>query len=186
MDRRGFVRTTLDQVPVSLRASTQFAGSLCSRCPIHIKRPGVELLDPDASKWEVRARCGSIGYAPEDLGAAPEGADLGLGCGNPLALASLATGEVVLDLGSGAGFDTFLAARRAGPQGRVTGVDLTPEMLAEAQLLAERHGCGNVEFRQGDIENLPVEEASVDVILSNCVINLTTDKVRTFREAYRP
>lgn len=128
----------------------------------------------------------SIGYAPEDLGAAPEGADLGLGCGNPLALASLATGEVVLDLGSGAGFDTFLAARRAGPQGRVTGVDLTPEMLAEAQLLAGRHGCGNVEFRQGDIENLPVEEASVDVILSNCVINLTTDKVRTFREAYRP
>lgn len=205
--RRGFVRATLDQVPASLRASTQFAGSLCSHCPIYIKRPGAALLDPGSIKSEVRARYGSIattsgsccgpascgcggsslsiGYAPMDLDSVPEGADLGLGCGNPVAMASLAPGEVVLDLGSGAGFDAFLAARRVGPEGRVIGVDMTPEMLAKARLLAERHGYGNVEFRQSDIENLPVDDASVDVILSNCVINLTTDKARTFREAHR-
>jgi len=126
-----------------------------------------------------------IGYALQDLEAAPEGANLGLGCGNPVALATLQPGEVVLDLGSGAGFDAFLAARRVGLEGRVIGVDMTPEMIARARELAERHGYTQVEFRQGDIEQLPVDDGVVDAILSNCVINLTTDKARTFREAFR-
>lgn len=126
-----------------------------------------------------------VGYAPEDLDAVPEGANLGLGCGNPVALASLQPGETVLDLGSGAGFDAFLASKRVGPQGRVIGVDMTPEMLARARELAQRHGYANVEFREGDVEALPVEDATVDAAISNCVINLTLDKARAFREAFR-
>jgi SAM-dependent methyltransferase len=126
-----------------------------------------------------------LGYAPQDLDAVPEGANLGLGCGNPVALASLQPGETVLDLGSGAGFDAFLAARRVGPTGRVIGVDMTPEMIQRATALAATHGYANVEFRLGDIENLPVADASVNAIISNCVVNLSTDKARVFREAHR-
>lgn len=126
-----------------------------------------------------------VGYTPGDLAAVPQGANLGLGCGNPVALAALQPGEVVLDLGSGAGFDAFLAARRVGPTGRVIGVDMTPEMIARATALAAEHGYSQVEFRLGDIEALPVADASVDVILSNCVVNLTTDKAQAFREAFR-
>ncbi|WP_291270363.1 arsenite methyltransferase [Geothrix sp.] len=126
-----------------------------------------------------------LGYDAKDLAAVPEGANLGLGCGNPVALAALKPGETVLDLGSGAGFDAFLAARRVGPEGRVLGVDMTPEMIARATTLAKTHGYANVEFRLGDIEALPVADASVDVILSNCVVNLTTDKAKAFREAFR-
>ncbi|HEX4846133.1 MAG TPA: arsenite methyltransferase, partial [Geothrix sp.] len=126
-----------------------------------------------------------LGYDPKDLAAVPEGANLGLGCGNPVALAALKPGEIVLDLGSGAGFDAFLAAQRVGPEGRVLGVDMTPEMIERATALARKHGYGNVEFRLGDIEALPVEDASMDVILSNCVVNLTTDKEKAFREAFR-
>jgi SAM-dependent methyltransferase len=133
--------------------------------------------DPDASL--------DLGYDPKDLTAVPEGANLGLGCGNPVALAALKPGETVLDLGSGAGFDAFLAAQRVGPEGRVIGVDMTPEMIARATSLARKHGYGNVEFRQGDIEALPVDDASVDVILSNCVVNLAPDKAKVFREALR-
>ena len=126
-----------------------------------------------------------VGYDPKDLAAVPEGANLGLGCGNPVALAALKPGETVLDLGSGAGFDAFLAAQRVGPGGRVIGVDMTPEMIARATALAKTHGYGNVEFRQGDIEALPVDDASIDVILSNCVVNLAPDKAKVFREAFR-
>ena len=126
-----------------------------------------------------------IGYSKEDLAQAPEGANLGLGCGNPVALSSLREGEVVLDLGSGAGFDSFLAAERVGPTGRVIGVDMTPEMLDRARENAKKSGRANVEFRLGEIEHLPVADSSVDVILSNCVINLSTDKSRVFREAFR-
>jgi SAM-dependent methyltransferase len=126
-----------------------------------------------------------LGYAPQDLDAVPEGSNLGLGCGNPVALASLQPGETVLDLGSGAGFDAFLAARRVGPTGRVIGVDMTPEMIQRATALAATHGYANVEFRLGDIENLPVADASVNAIISNCVVNLSTDKARVFREAHR-
>jgi len=126
-----------------------------------------------------------LGYGAQDLAAAPEGANLGLGCGNPVALASLRPGETVLDLGSGAGFDAFLASRRVGPTGRVIGVDMTPQMNERATALAATHGYTNVEFRLGDIEALPLADASVDVIISNCVVNLSTDKGRTFREAFR-
>jgi arsenite methyltransferase len=126
-----------------------------------------------------------IGYAEQDLAEVPEGANLGLGCGNPVALASLKEGEVVVDLGSGAGFDCFLAARKVGGSGRVIGVDMTHEMLDKARENARKGGYENVEFRLGEIENLPVADRSADVVLSNCVINLSTDKARTFREAFR-
>ena len=126
-----------------------------------------------------------IGYSAEELGSVPAGANLGLGCGNPLALASIAPGETVLDLGSGAGFDTFLAARRVGEAGRVIGVDLTPEMIAQARANAGNGGYTNVEFRLGDIETLPVEDASVDLVISNCVLNLVPDKAKAFAEIAR-
>jgi SAM-dependent methyltransferase len=126
-----------------------------------------------------------VGYSAEELAAIPAEADLGLGCGNPTALAGLEPGETVLDLGSGGGIDCFLAARRVGPAGRVIGVDMTPEMLDRARANARETGAANVEFRLGEIENLPVADASVDVIISNCVINLSTDKPRVFREAFR-
>jgi arsenite methyltransferase len=126
-----------------------------------------------------------IGYSPEDLASLPDGAGPTLGCGNPLALASIAPGETVLDLGSGAGFDAFLAARRVGPTGRVIGVDLTPEMIDQARVNAERTGCANVEFRLGDIETLPVEDACVDLVISNCVLVLVPDKAKAFAEIAR-
>jgi len=127
----------------------------------------------------------SIGYTEEELRASPEGANLGLGCGNPTALASLEEGEIVLDLGSGAGFDCFLAANKVGEKGQVIGVDMTPEMIDKARENAEKGGYRNVEFRQGEIENLPIENDSVDVIISNCVINLSPEKKQVFNEAYR-
>lgn len=127
----------------------------------------------------------SLGYATQDIEAVPEGANLGLGCGNPVALASLKPGETVLDLGSGAGFDAFLASKQVGPEGRVIGVDMTPQMIERASTLVKTHGYTNVEFRLGDIESLPVADATVDAIISNCVVNLATDKARVFREAFR-
>ncbi|MFC1847637.1 arsenite methyltransferase [Chloroflexota bacterium] len=127
----------------------------------------------------------AIGYSDAEIGAVPEGANLGLGCGNPVALASLREGETVLDLGSGAGFDCFLAADRVGKNGRIIGVDMTPEMIEKARENAEKGNYGNVEFRLGEIENLPVADNSVDAVISNCVINLAQDKTRVFKEAYR-
>jgi arsenite methyltransferase len=127
----------------------------------------------------------SVGYTDEDLAAVPEGANLGLGCGNPVALASLKEGETVLDLGSGAGFDCFLAAKKVGDSGRVIGVDMTPEMLDKARENARKGGYNNVEFRLGEIENLPAADNSVNAIISNCVINLAPDKKRVFKEAFR-
>ncbi len=126
-----------------------------------------------------------IGYSAEDVQSVPIGSDLGLGCGNPHAIAALQQGEVVLDLGSGAGFDSFLAAAQVGKTGRVIGVDMTAEMVAKARLLAGTEEYSNVEFRLGEIENLPAADASVDIIMSNCVINLSPDKQRVFREAFR-
>lgn len=126
-----------------------------------------------------------VGYSPRDLSSAPEGSNLGLGCGNPQAIASLKPGEVVLDLGAGAGFDAFLAARQVEPAGRVIGVDMTPAMLEKARHNAAKAGIGNVEFRLGEIEHLPVADAIVDVIISNCVINLSPDKSAVFDEAFR-
>jgi ubiquinone/menaquinone biosynthesis C-methylase UbiE len=126
-----------------------------------------------------------IGYSKEDISSVPEGANLGLGCGNPVALASLKKGETVLDLGSGAGFDCFLAARRVGQNGKVIGVDMTPEMIDKARENARKGKYPNVEFRLGEIENLPVADGAVDVVISNCVINLSPDKKHVFEEAFR-
>lgn len=127
----------------------------------------------------------NVGYRPEDLQAVPEGANLGLGCGNPVALASLKEGETVVDLGAGAGFDCFLAANAVGKKGRVIGVDMTPEMIDKARKNARKGGYAQVEFRLGEIENLPVADNLADRIISNCVINLSPDKERVFAEAYR-
>ena len=126
-----------------------------------------------------------IGYSEVEMNAVPEGANLGLGCGNPTALASLKEGERVLDLGSGGGFDCFLAAKKVGKTGRVIGVDMTPEMLDKARANAKKGNYENVEFRLGEIENLPVADSSIDVIISNCVINLAPNKKRVFEEAFR-
>jgi arsenite methyltransferase len=136
---------------------------------------------PDMSE-EISRR---IGYSEEEIGSVPEGANLGLGCGNPVALASLKKGETVLDLGSGAGFDCFLAANRVGKRGKVIGVDMTPEMIDKARENARKGKYENVEFRLGEIENLPAADGAADVVISNCVINLSPNKERVFEEALR-
>jgi arsenite methyltransferase len=128
---------------------------------------------------------GRIGYSEEEMKLAPRGSNLGLGCGNPTALASLRAGETVLDLGSGAGFDCFLAADQVGPSGKVIGVDMTPEMIQKARENAQKGNHENVEFRLGEIEHLPAANDSVDVVISNCVINLSPAKDKVFAEAYR-
>ena len=134
---------------------------------------------------EVKDTSSAIGYTTEELAAVPEEANMGLGCGNPTAVATLAKGEVVLDLGSGGGFDCFLAADRVGSKGKVIGVDMTPEMIEKARRNAEKGGYKNVEFRLGEIENLPAADNSVDIVISNCVINLVPNKKRVFEEAFR-
>lgn len=138
--------------------------------------------DDDAINTLISTR---LGYDEADLAAVPEGADMGLGCGNPRAIASLKAGETVLDLGSGGGFDCFLAAQEIGSSGRVIGIDMTPDMLSKARANAAKGQYDNVEFRLGEIEHLPVADATVDVIISNCVINLSPDKAQVFRDAYR-
>ena len=144
--------------------------------------PSYGCCDSPTNFEEVSAR---MGYNAEELNAVPEGANLGLGCGNPQAIAALRPGEVVLDLGSGGGFDCFLASRQVGEHGRVIGVDMTPEMISRARKNGERGGYTNTEFRLGEIEHLPVENSAIDVIISNCVINLSPDKQQVFHEAYR-
>jgi arsenite methyltransferase len=137
---------------------------------------------PTSASQEA-SRC--MGYSEAELASLPEGADLGLGCGNPPALAAMRPGEVVVDLGSGAGIDCFLAAQQVGPSGRVIGVDMTHEMLAKSRANAERVGVANVEFRLGEIEHLPIADNTADVVISNCVINLVPDKAQVYREAFR-
>ena len=131
--------------------------------------------------------CGSgqLGYSADELAAVPAGADLGLGCGNPQAIAALRLGETVIDLGAGGGFDAFLAGRAVGAAGKVIGVDASTDMVQLARGNAQKHGTTNVEFRLGEIEHLPVADASVDLVISNCVVNLSPDKARVFREAFR-
>lgn len=126
-----------------------------------------------------------LGYTIDELKDLPEGADLGLGCGNPTAIASILPGETILDLGSGAGIDCFLASKKTGSEGHIIGVDMTPDMVSKARENARKMGATNVEFRLGEIENLPVADSSVDLIISNCVINLSPDKQRVFNEMYR-
>lgn len=127
----------------------------------------------------------AMGYSKDDLEGTPEGANLGLGCGNPVALASLKPGETVVDLGCGGGFDCFLAANEVGKDGKVIGVDMTPDMISKARKIAQDAGIDNVEFRLGEIEHLPVADNSADIIMSNCVINLSPDKQRVYNDAFR-
>jgi arsenite methyltransferase len=136
-------------------------------------------------RYDARSISRGLGYSAAETNAAPEGSNLGLGCGNPQTIAALKLGETVLDLGSGAGFDSFLAARAVGPTGNVIGVDMTPGMVSKARKNQANGGYANVEFRIGEIESLPVADATVDVIISNCVINLSPDKSRVIREAFR-
>lgn len=138
-----------------------------------------------SSNMTVQKQSGEFGYSEGEMNSVPDDSNLGLGCGNPTAIASLKEGDIVLDLGSGAGFDVFLAAKKIGNTGKAIGVDMTDEMLDKANLNAQKGGYTNVEFRKGDIENLPVDSNSIDVVISNCVINLAPDKGKVFNETYR-
>ena len=161
------------------KVATRQSGCGCApTCCSTAEAPASEIQNPAAVSR-------ALGYSVQDTQTVPEDANLGLGCGNPLAIASLRAGQTVLDLGSGAGFDAFLASKAVGPSGRVIGVDMTPEMLAKARKNQAKGQYDNVEFRLGEIENLPVADSSVDVIISNCVINLSPEKERVFREAFR-
>lgn len=167
----------------------------CEDIKTSVKKGYAKIAQQGGSCCPSSSCCGSlnlakdisktIGYSEEEMNAVPEGANLGLGCGNPIALASIKEGDVVLDLGSGAGFDAFLASQKAGKTGKVIGVDMTPEMVAKAKENANKGKYTNVEFRLGEIEKLPVEDNSVDIIISNCVINLSPDKKSVFEEAFR-
>lgn len=168
------------QVRIAYAQVAQTGSSCCATAPA---QSGGCCAPSEQSVAELLSR--GIGYSAEELDSAPEGANLGLGCGNPQAIAALKPGETVLDLGSGAGFDAFLAARQLGESGRVIGVDMTPDMVSKARANAAKGGYANVEFRLGEIEHLPVADASVDVIISNCVINLSPDKAQVFRDAFR-
>jgi SAM-dependent methyltransferase len=161
------------------------AASCCSPPDISTETAQAEscgCVPPGVSAEQMSAL---MGYASEDFAGVPEGANMGLGCGNPVALASLKPGETVVDLGSGGGFDCFLAAKRVGPTGRVIGVDMTPDMVSNARKNAEKMEMNNVEFRLGEIEILPIADNSADIIMSNCVINLSPDKLSVYREAFR-
>jgi len=162
---------------------TSCCGPPQSSCCGPVQQPccGTPVSDADM----IKAISKNIGYSDDEIDGVPEGANLGLGCGNPVALASLKEGETVLDLGSGAGFDCFLAAKRVGTSGKVIGVDMTPEMLSQARKNAKEGNFTNVEFRLGEIEHLPVDTNSVDIVISNCVINLVPNKARAFQEAFR-
>ena len=162
---------------------TSCCGPPQTSCCGPVQQPccGTPVSDADM----IKAISKNIGYSDDEIDGVPEGANLGLGCGNPVALASLKEGETVLDLGSGAGFDCFLAAKRVGTSGKVIGVDMTPEMLSQARKNAKEGNFTNVEFRLGEIEHLPVDANSVDVVISNCVINLVPNKARAFQEAFR-
>ena len=159
----------------------RFAGTVRANSGCGCSRKATGTNTPEFIRTASRA----AGYTEQDLQKVPDGANLGLGCGNPVAAAAISEGDTVLDLGSGAGVDCFLAANIAGPAGRVIGVDMTPEMVERARETARKNANRNVEFRLGEIEALPVESASVNVVISNCVINLSPDKLTVFQEAYR-
>jgi SAM-dependent methyltransferase len=146
---------------------------------------GPSCCAPNAAAGDAKAVSMVLGYSRQDVEGIPEGANMGLGCGNPQAIAALKPGETVLDLGSGGGFDCFLAAKQVGESGKVIGVDMTPDMVSKARANAQKGGYANVEFRLGEIENLPVADGTVDVVISNCVINLSPDKLQVFRDSFR-
>lgn len=172
---RAAVRARYGEIALDAATAGENSGGCCSPSSDH----------PAGGCCNADAQARTLGYSQAEIENVPAGANLGLGCGNPVALASLQPGQTVLDLGAGAGFDAFLAARAVGPTGRVIGVDMTPEMVAKARANARKGGYTQVEFRLGEIEALPVADASVDVILSNCVINLCPDKRPVYREAFR-
>ncbi len=167
---RSEVRENYGKVAESRKASCGCSPSSCCGTPNGLTAADISL---------------ALGYSGEDVTAVPEGANMGLGCGNPQAIASLQPSETVLDLGSGGGFDCFLAARAVGDKGHVIGVDMTPEMITKSRRNAEKASLGNVDFRLGELENLPVANGIVDVIISNCVINLSPEKEKVFSEAFR-
>lgn len=175
-DTKRAIRDTYGQIARDRAQSGCCSPSCCSPDDGASPQP----REPDPAKTAAR-----LGYSRDDLDAVPEGANLGLGCGNPRAIAALSPGERVLDLGSGGGFDCLLAARQVGATGSVIGVDMTADMVSLARENAAKSDLGNVEFRLGEIEHLPVADASVDVIMSNCVVNLSPDKPAVFREAFR-
>jgi SAM-dependent methyltransferase len=185
---KDLIRTRYGSIAAAATASEPQpdAASCCppapasSACCVPAATEAVSCCGPD-----VQDQARRMGYSDAELAAIPDGANLGLGCGNPQAIAALRPGETVIDLGSGAGFDCFLAARQVGDAGHVIGVDMTHEMLAKARANARVVGLGNVEFRLGELEHLPVADNTADVILSNCVINLVPDKEQVFREAFR-
>jgi len=156
----------------------EIAKTDCYSCSSECSSSSCCSAPPQYVAWKV-------GYSPDEIESVPEDSVMGLGCGNPVGLASLKEGETVLDLGSGGGIDVFLASKKVGSKGKVIGVDMTEEMVAKAKAVALKHGYKNVEFRLGEIEKLPVEDETVDVIISNCVINLSPDKLKVFQEAYR-
>jgi SAM-dependent methyltransferase len=172
----------LDSIRTSVREHYGKVAARASGCGCGPAAGGSAAPTPPGDATTV-AR--AVGYSAEEVRSVPDGANLGLGCGNPLALASLRPGQTVLDLGSGGGFDSFLAAKAVGPKGLVIGVDMTAEMITKARRNKAKGGYANVEFRLGEIENLPVADGSVDIVLSNCVINLSPDKSKVFREAFR-
>jgi arsenite methyltransferase len=163
------VRENYGRISASGNAGCSCSPSSCCGTPSEVKSADFSL---------------GLGYSSEDVNAVPEGANMGLGCGNPQAIASLQPGETVLDLGSGGGFDSFLAARAVGDNGQVIGVDMTPEMITKSRRNADKAGFRNVEFRLEELENPPVPDGIVDVIISNCVINLSSEKQRVFGEAF--
>jgi len=171
--------------PSGISEKTNPATSCCGPSNIsEEKSPGAQCGCGD-SDFTLEQISTALGYSIKDKESVPEGANMGLGCGNPVALASLKPGETVVDLGSGGGFDCFLAAKEVGENGKVIGVDMTPEMISKARKNAEKVGADNVEFRLGEIEHLPAADNSVDIIMSNCVINLSPDKLSVFQDAYR-
>lgn len=169
-DKNYKVKKTVKKAYSKIAANSN---SSCCQC-------GCGTLDEQTAKKISK----SIGYSEEEINAIPE-ANLGLGCGNPTAFGNIKEGDTVLDLGSGAGFDCFLASKKVGKTGKVIGLDMTEEMIAKARILAKEHGYSNVQFRLGDIEKMPIADNSVDAIISNCVINLAPDKSKMFKEAYR-
>lgn len=185
MNPRGISGAAADVRRQQVRARYGRIASEGRCCSVGRTRSICRADETEGASGDLKSVAPRIGYSTRDLAILPEGANLGLGCGNSTAIRALRPGQVVLDVGSGAGIDCFLEARKVGTKGRVIGVDMTPEMIRKARENARKRRYGNVEFRLGEIERLPVADESVDVVISNCVINLVSEKARAYREAFR-
>ncbi|MFC1886655.1 arsenite methyltransferase [Thermodesulfobacteriota bacterium] len=184
---RQAVRETYGKVAMAggIASGTNPASSCCGASDISPETEAAASCSCGGEGLTLEQMSTAMGYAKNDLDDVPEGSNMGLGCGNPVALASLNPGETVVDLGSGGGFDCFLAAKQVGETATIIGVDMTPEMVSKARTNAKKIGADNVEFRLGEIEHLPVADNSADIIMSNCVVNLSPDKLSVYRDAYR-